>query len=111
MMIEWDRVNELRDEVGVDDFREVVAMFLEEVEDTMVRMIAVPNLATLEEDMHFLKGSALNLGFSDFSKLCQAGETAAKVGQAETICLDEIFESYAASKSIFKERFGCMKAA
>lgn len=111
MMIEWDRVNELRDEVGVDDFREVVAMFLEEVEDTMVRMIAVPNLATLEEDMHFLKGSALNLGFSDFSKLCQAGETAAKGGQAETICLDEIFESYAASKSIFKERFGCMKAA
>ncbi|WP_456387825.1 Hpt domain-containing protein [Profundibacter sp.] len=110
-MINWDRVNELKDEVGIDDFREVIAMFLEEVEDTMVRMIAVPDLAALEEDMHFLKGSALNLGFAHFSDLCQAGEKAAGNGQADTINLDDVFESYAASKSVFKERFGCMKAA
>lgn len=110
-MIDWDRVNELRDEVGIDDFREVIAMFLEEVEDTMVRMIAVPDLSTLEEDMHFLKGSALNLGFAHLSALCQAGENAAGNGKAETIHLDEIYESYAASKTVFKERFGCMKAA
>jgi len=110
-MIDWDRVNELRDEVGVEDFREVIEMFLEEVEDTMVRMIAVPDLAALEEDMHFLKGSALNLGFAHFSTLCQAGEQAAKNGQAETICLNDVYESYAASKTRFKERFDCMKAA
>lgn len=110
-MIDWDRVNELRDEVGIEDFREVIAMFLEEVEDTMVRMISVPDLSVLEEDMHFLKGSALNLGFAHFSTLCQEGENAAKNGLAETICLDDIYESYAASKSVFKNRFGCMKAA
>ena len=110
-MIDWDRVNELRDEVGADDFQEVIDMFLEEVEDTMVRMIAIPNLATLEEDMHFLKGSALSLGFAQFSDLCQAGEKAAKNGEAESICIEDVFESYAASKTKFKERFDCMKAA
>jgi HPt (histidine-containing phosphotransfer) domain-containing protein len=110
-LISWERVNELRDEVGIEDFREVVAMFLEEVEDTMVRMIAVPDLSRLEEDMHFLKGSALNLGFLQFSDLCQAGEKAAAGGLADTVDLDEIFEVYAASKSVFSKKFGCMKAA
>lgn len=110
-MIDWERVNELRDEVGIEDFREVVQMFLEEVEGVMVRLIAVPDTATFEEDMHFLKGSALNLGFAHFCNLCAGGEKAAKNGMADAICLDDILESYAASKSAFKERFGCMKAA
>ena len=110
-MINWDRVNELRDEVGVEDFCEVSTMFLEEVEGTMVRMIATPDLTTLEEDMHFLKGSALNLGFADFSRLCQAGETAAGNGQSETICLNDIYDSYAQSKAVFKEQLSRMMAA
>lgn len=110
-MIDWDRVNELREEVGAEDFREVIGMFLEEVEETMVRMISIPNLAALEEDMHFLKGSALSLGFRNLSEVCQAGEKAAQAGRAETICLDEVFESFAASKTVFRERFDYMNAA
>lgn len=110
-MIDWDRVNELRDEVGNEDFREVVAMFLEEVEDTMARMITAPDLSTMEEDMHFLKGSALNLGFADFSALSQAGETAAGNGQPEAINLDDIFESYAKSKAVFEEQLASLMAA
>ncbi len=110
-MIDWDRVNELREEVGIEDFREVIQMFLEEVEDTMVRMIAAPDYNKLEEDMHFLKGSALNLGFTKFSELCYAGEKAAANGQAESIDLNEVFEAYAASKTVFREKFGCMNAA
>lgn len=111
LMIDWKRVNELRDEVGIEDFREVVQMFLEEVEGVMVRLISVPDITTFEEDMHFLKGSALNLGFARFFELCEAGEKAAKNGLVDAIYLDNILESYAASKSVFKERFGCMKAA
>ena len=110
-MIDWNRVSELRDEVGIEDFCEVSAMFLEEVEDTMARMIATPDLSTMEEDMHFLKGSALNLGFAQFSTLCQAGETAASAGQPETICLNDIFESFAQSKAAFKEKLDQMLAA
>ena len=32
-MISWERVNELRDEVGQEDFLEVVEIFLEEVDE------------------------------------------------------------------------------
>lgn len=110
-MIDWNRVNELRDEVGIEDFHEVVAMFLEEVEDTMARMLAAPDLSSMEEDMHFLKGSALNLGFADFSALSQAGETAARNGQPETISLDAIFDSYAKSKAVFEEQLASSMAA
>lgn len=108
-MIDWDRVNELRNEVGAEDFQEVFEMFLEEVEETMGRMVSVPNPAVLEEDMHFLKGSALNLGFKGFSNLCEIGEKAAKTGQTGTISLDEVWEVYAVSKIAFKEQFNTMK--
>ena len=110
-MINRDRVNELSAAGGIEDLRVVIVMFLGEVEDIMVRMIAITNLATLEEYMQFLKGRALNLGFAHFGDLCQAGEKAAGNGLAETICLDDVFESYAASTTAFRERFGCMKAA
>ena len=110
-VIDWDRVNELRDEVGAEDFQEVVEMFLEEVEEAMARMIAVADQTTLEDDMHFLKGSALSLGFKAFSALCQVGEKAAQNGQPETICLEDVFECYTASKAVFGERFDCIKAA
>ena len=40
-MIEWDRVAELRDEVGAEDFAEVVELFLDEVEATLARIVRV----------------------------------------------------------------------
>jgi len=104
-MINWDRVNELRDEIGPEDFQEVAEMFLEEVEEVISRLKSSPNPATYEEDMHFLKGGALNLGFSDFSDLCEIGEKAAADGQAVAICLEQVFATYDASKIAFNK--GC----
>ena len=100
-MIDWERANELREEVGAEDFEEVFEMFLAEVEEVMVKLIAAPDLSTMEDDLHFLKGSALSLGFAHFSNLCQIGETAAANGQASEIDMDKIYESYAASKTEF----------
>ena len=37
-MIDWARVRELKDEVGADAFDEVVELFLEEVEEVIVRL-------------------------------------------------------------------------
>ena len=100
-MINWSRVSELRDEIGAEDFGEVVEIFLEEVEEEIaVLRDAVPPDA-LEAKLHFLKGSALNLGFSDFSELCQTGESAAKSGQFDTIDLPATVAVYEASKSAF----------
>jgi HPt (histidine-containing phosphotransfer) domain-containing protein len=110
-MINWDRVNELRDEIGPDDFQEVAEMFLEEVEEVISRLKSSPNPETYEEDMHFLKGSALNLGFADFSDLCQIGEKAAADGRAKTVCLEQIFATYDTSKSVFNNGDQGNKAA
>lgn len=100
-MIDWARVSQLRDEIGADDFGEVVEIFLEEVEEEIAHLRAVPAPETLEAKLHFLKGSALNLGFDNFSDLCKAGEVAAAQGDASKIDLGQIVDSYSNSKSEF----------
>ncbi len=110
-MIDWVRLEELREEVGADDFCDVVEIFLEEV-DEVVERLHPDAVATLEDDLHFLKGSALNLGFDDFARLCQAGETAARNGQGATVDVGAIRECYDSSRASFLrgvEKLGCSR--
>jgi len=100
-MIDWNRVSELKEEIGEDDFAEVAEMFMAEVEEVIARMRSRPDPAAYEADLHFLKSSALNLGFSQLSALCQEGETRAAGGMAEAVELAPIFASYDQSKSAF----------
>lgn len=100
-MIEWTRVRELQDEVGVDDFEEVVEIFLEEVEDVVARLESTEDRSTLEQDLHFLKGSALSLGFCDLSAKCQSGETASAKGDAGSVDVPDIIGCYQASRESF----------
>ena len=96
-MIDWARVRELRDEIGADDFDEVVALFLEEADEVMARMSPALGAKALEADLHFLKGAALNLGFGQFAALCQAGERRAADGDAG-VDIAPVRESYAESR-------------
>lgn len=105
-MIDWDRVNELREEVGAEDFMEVADLFLEEVDEVIARLSTAPNPAQYEEEMHFLKGSALNLGFDAMGQICQHGEKAAAEGHSELIDLSKLFSVYAASKAEFLAKEG-----
>ncbi len=100
-MIDWNRVTQLRDEIGPEDFDEVVEIFLEEVEEEIAELRANPAPETLEAKLHFLKGSALNLGFDDFSKLCMDGELTAARGDASDIDLTHIVETFTSSKTKF----------
>lgn len=72
-MIDQARVAELRDEVGSDDLVEVVQLFCEEVEETLQRLASHP-ASGLADDLHFLKGSALNIGMTEVGRLCQSAE-------------------------------------
>ncbi len=98
-MIDWAKVLELRDEVGADDFDEVVELFLDEVEDTITHL-GTPG-RSLEHDLHFLKGSALNLGFSEFSELCRCGEAQAARGLDQEVDTGRIIACYRTSKMAF----------
>lgn len=100
-MIDWQRVQELRDEIGAADFAEVVELFLEEADEVAKRLIAKQPPTDIEAALHFLKGSALNLGFNDLATLCQIGEKAAASGQAHKVDLAEVARIYAVSKARF----------
>jgi histidine phosphotransfer protein HptB len=98
--IDWGRVAELRDEVGVENFDEVIALFLEEADDAIRQIQAETDPKLLESQLHFLKGAALNLGFSDLAALCQAQERQAAMSQIPHQ-LDKIEGIYAASRCAF----------
>ena len=101
-MINWPRVNQLRDEVGRDEFDEVVEIFLDEVQDVMVRLRQDTERQDLEQNLHFLKGSALSLGFDSFSRLCQDGERRAAAGAAAEVDIDAILAAYDESLALFQ---------
>ncbi|HGG05977.1 MAG TPA: Hpt domain-containing protein [Aliiroseovarius sp.] len=101
-MISWARVNELRDEIGDEDFAEVAAMFLEEVDEVIQRLKSNPVPEQYEEDLHSLKGSALNLGFEALSKICNEGERLAASGDTDAVNLVPVFEIYEKSCAEFK---------
>ncbi|MFX0545485.1 Hpt domain-containing protein [Roseovarius sp. S1116L3] len=100
-MIDWARIAELRSEIGADDFAEVVELFLEEVEGEITQLLPGADAQTLESRLHFLKGSALNLGFTTFSSLCQHGESAAADGRTDAVDLPATIASYHAAKAEF----------
>lgn len=100
-MIDWKRVDELRREVGNEGFSEVVELFLDEVEQIVLRLRTTPDPSTYEEDLHFLKGSAWNLGFTDFGALCQDGERKAAHGHISAINVSAVLDCYGASKQSF----------
>lgn len=100
-MIDWGRVNELREEVGPEAFAEVVEIFLEEVDENIQRLRAEVVPETFRADMHFLKGSALNLGFADFATLCAEGETGGEVTARDASFLEALFHCYEESRTAF----------
>ena len=99
-MIDWGRVRELQSEIGLDCFDEIVALFLEESDDVVARLQVQTDPASLESSLHFLKGSALNLGFSDLAQICQNGERQAAQGVVD-IAVDAVIDIYQQSRIAF----------
>jgi len=110
-MIDWHRVIELRDEVGAEDFPEVVELFLEEVDEVIARLKTAANADTVEADLHFLKGSALNLGFSAFGEACSRGERMAADGRGADVDVGGVVACYEASLSEFNTRLHTLRPA
>jgi HPt (histidine-containing phosphotransfer) domain-containing protein len=97
-MIDWQRVDDIRREIGLDDFAEVVAMFLEETDEVVARLPSQTG-AALRADLHFLKGSALNLGFRKVAQSCGQGESALREGRAAVV--GEIVTLYRETRAAF----------
>ena len=100
-MIDWARVGDLRAEIGGEDFAEVIELFLEEADEVVARLSGPSELGELGKLLHFLKGSALNLGFSELAALCQDGERMAETGAAAKVDPGRVATVYRGSKQEF----------
>ncbi|MEP5731241.1 MAG: Hpt domain-containing protein [Sulfitobacter sp.] len=100
-MIDWNRVRELQDEVGAEDFDEILELFFSEVEIVIEPLTNVTDATAMAADLHFLRSGALNLGFSELAKLCAAGEITANSGTLDGIDPHAIQQTYEAAKSTF----------
>lgn len=113
-MIDWTRVAELRDEIGAEDFDEVLALFLSEVDSAVGGLKALCDAALpapVEEQMHFLKGASLNLGFTELAELCAHGEAEAAAGRPQDVSPQEVRHCFDASCSRFQSEYEARFAA
>lgn len=99
--IDWTRTEELRSDIGEEDFAEVAALFLSEVAETADGLS--PDMAPdrLRDTLHGLKGSALNRGFSEVARRAADGESA-----PEKADLDGLRASCEAAIRAFAARYG-----
>lgn len=100
-MIDWSRIADLREEIGEDDLLEVVGLFLEETDEVIARLFNGAGSTVVEAELHFLKGSALNLGFAQLAKLCQEGEHIVADSNAAAVSLAAVIDLYHRSKIAF----------
>lgn len=98
-MIDWTRLNTLRDDIGEADFNSVTALFLSEIAERLAHLTDDPAAATAE-DFHFLRGSAANLGLSAMVAVCHAGEAACRAGDAPDVAA--VADAFAAAVDAIK---------
>ena len=89
-MLDLDQLETLRAEIGADGFAEVADLLVCEIADGITALGTQPTGADLSAQFHYLKGSALNLGFRDFAALCAQGEQGLPV---DTATLQQVFDA------------------
>lgn len=99
-MIDWARIAELQQDIGAEDFAEVTALFLEEVERVLGTLSDTAPPEALAEHFHFLKGSALNIGFRRLAEVCTLAEHVAASGQPCAAPIARLRKVYADSKAL-----------
>jgi HPt (histidine-containing phosphotransfer) domain-containing protein len=82
--VDWERLNSLRDDIGPEDFADVVLLFIAEIGEKLDDMGRDKTAATVE-DFHFLRGSAANLGFTDMVAACEIAEAACRAGETPDV--------------------------
>ena len=101
-MLDWDRISELREDVGEDDFAEVLALFVDEVAAAL-DALSGNDRGGLAGTLHALKGSALNIGLSRVGALCLDGEARLRTDPSAPIDIAAIRAAFDASRAEIAE--------
>ncbi len=99
-IIDIQRAEELRAEVGDSDFAEIAGLSLEELIETADTLLSETDPAARSNAFHGMKGAALNLGFTQVARLCAVGERA-----PEAACVTEVTRACAAARAAFAGRY------
>ncbi len=92
-MIDWSRIAELKRDFGDDDFIEVLDLFVEETEAVVTRL-AEGRSTDVGGDLHFVKGSAENMGLAELAAMCRSGELDIEAGRAPEIAgIDAVYRA------------------
>ncbi len=103
-MIDWERIEDLRREVGQKDFADVVGLFFEEIDCSLPVSLDLTEPDEIRDLLHFIRGSALNLGFFELARLCEPDFFALETGlSAEKIrpYFERLQRSYEQAKAVF----------
>lgn len=98
-MIDWKRVSALRHEVGEDEFRPLVELFLDEIEGAIMGIVP-GDPDSLRQALHFMKGCALNMGLRAFCQNCDTWGALVAAGRARDLRVASLMEAYAVSKQV-----------
>ncbi|MBD3679756.1 MAG: Hpt domain-containing protein [Rhodobacteraceae bacterium] len=98
-MIDWKRIDELRSQVGPDDLPGLLAEFMTEMEQGLAELSLDEPAPKIAANLHFLRGSALNIGLRQLAALCQNYEDAANRGNPPTGAPERLRASYRTAKS------------
>lgn len=106
--IDTDRLTALRDDIGAEEFADVVMLFFAEIGEKLDQM-RMGERALSADDFHFLRGSAANLGFIAMVSACERAEAACMAGG--TPDLAAVRNSYEAALSEARDRVPELAAA
>jgi len=103
-VIDWERIEQLERDFGTECLTEVIHMFFSEAEEVIAPLRRGDARRDLRSDMHFLKGSALNLGFRQLASLCSEAEQLAARGRRSEVGIAEILGAYDAARGAILNR-------
>jgi len=104
-MIDWSQVADLYADFGEDGFGEVVQVFVQEVETGLAQLNAAQSPDENRIAFHFLKGAALNLGFSEVADLCAAGELRASEGKDAAREKEQVLRVFPPTCILFEQQW------
>lgn len=98
-MIDTERLEILRSEIGQEGLTLLVGVFLDETDQIVENLHMAPS--DLAAPLHALRGGALNLGLKALANLCLTSEKAATEGRNDHVDLGKIAHLYQQSRAAF----------
>src|SRR5690606_16806014 len=105
-LIDMARLQELMEEIGGEDLSAIADMFLDETDGAITRIIRSESGPELGEDLHFLKGCALNLGLAALAGICHDAERCNACGRTAPLNPVIFLAVYDASKRALRAALG-----